>query len=92
MNWRQTATATHTGKLKHFIPQDGIYVYFRFNEDQKIMVVLSKNMDTKTLDLNRFAEMLEGEAMATDVLSGKTFRLGQTMEVPGNGALILELK
>ena len=92
LNWRQTATATHTGKLKHFIPQDGIYVYFRFNEDQKIMVVLSKNMDTKTLDLNRFAEMLEGEAMATDVLSGKTFRLGDTMEVPGNGALILELK
>lgn len=92
LTWRQTATAVHDGKLRHFIPQDGIYVYFRTNEEQKIMVILSKNEAAKTLDLNRFEEMSAGETHATDILSGKRIKLEETMEVPANSALILELK
>ena len=92
LTWRQSATAVHNGKLLHFIPQDGMYVYFRYNDEQKIMVVLSKNEASKTLDLDRFTEMTSGANSATDVLTGKRFQLGKTMEVAGNSALILELK
>ncbi len=33
LNWRKGATAIHNGSLKHFVPEDGVYVYFRKNAD-----------------------------------------------------------
>ena len=46
LHWRQSATAIHNGKLMHFIPKDGIYVYFRYNDDQKVMIIFNKNQNT----------------------------------------------
>ena len=43
LNWRKTKDVIHTGKLKHYIPADGIYVYFRYNNDESVMVVLNNN-------------------------------------------------
>jgi hypothetical protein len=30
--WRKNASAIHDGKLMHFAPEDGTYVYFRYND------------------------------------------------------------
>jgi len=37
LQWRKTATAIHHGQLKHFIPKDGVYLYSRFDESQKLL-------------------------------------------------------
>ncbi|MFT6320173.1 MAG: glycosidase [Granulosicoccus sp.] len=92
LQWRKTATAIHDGKLMHFIPKDGIYVYFRSNADQKVMVIYNKNKTETSLDLSRYAEMLEGKTKGTDVLSGKVISLKNKIQVAGNGATILDLK
>ncbi len=92
LHWRQTATAIHNGKLKHFIPQDGVYVYFRYNEEQKIMVVFNKNEKETALGLKRFAEILDGETAGTDVISTKKHELNGTIQVAANSVTILELK
>jgi glycosidase len=92
LQWRKTATAIHDGKLMHFIPKDGIYVYFRYNADQKVMVIYNKNKTETSLDLSRYAEMLEGKTKGTDVLSGKVISLENKIQVAGNGATILDLK
>ncbi|MGB3544097.1 glycoside hydrolase family 13 protein, partial [Rubrivirga sp.] len=31
--WRQTADVVHHGRLTQFIPRDGVYVYFRWDDD-----------------------------------------------------------
>lgn len=92
LQWRKTATSIHNGKLMHFIPKDGVYVYFRYNDEQKIMVIFNKNKTETSLDLDRYAEMLEGKTKGTDVLSGKDYSLGKKILIKGNEATILDLK
>lgn len=92
LQWRKTATAIHNGKLMHFIPKDGVYIYFRYNDEQKVMVIFNKNKTETSLDLSRYAEMLEGKTKGTDVLSGKVFSLKNKIQVVGNQATILDLK
>ena len=92
LSWRKGATAIHTGKLTHFVPNEGVYVYFRYNEAQRIMVILNKNLTDYKLDLNRFEEMLKGVQQGTDVLSGTLYKLEESLKLPANAPLILELK
>ena len=39
--WRKSASAIHNGNLLHFAPKNGLYVYFRTNEEQRVMVVMN---------------------------------------------------
>ena len=92
LNWRKQKSVIHNGKLVHFIPELGTYVYFRFNDREKVMVVLNKNEDNHLLDLSRFSEMLEGVLTGKDVLTGKQFKMEKEILLSNKGALILELK
>jgi glycosidase len=92
LNWRKDAAAVHSGKLTHFRPEDGVYVYFRYLEDQGVMVVLNKNHEPSVLDLDRFAERLEAFPVARNVISGEWLTLGPRLTAPPRSPLILELR
>lgn len=92
LQWRKNAPAVQSGKLTHFIPKDGVYVYFRHNDQQKVMVVLNKNAQPYTLQLDYFTEMLQGAKTASDVLGGGTQPLGKTLTVPAKAPMVLEIK
>jgi neopullulanase len=90
--WRKTAAVIHHGKLLHFMPEDGTYVYFRYNDTAKVMVVLNKNTGETTLDLARFAPMLTGVSTGKDVISGKAYPLKGSITLPARAPLVLELE
>ncbi|WP_417359798.1 glycoside hydrolase family 13 protein [Gallaecimonas pentaromativorans] len=90
LNWRKTAPAI-SGRLVHYVPQDGVYSYFRLSPAQQVMVVMNKNDKAQTLDLGRFAE-LKGHQLGHEVLSGNTYSLTGTLTVPAKTAWVLELK
>lgn len=92
LNWRKGKEVIHTGKMKHYLPQNGVYVYFRYNDKESVMVVLNNNDNAQTLDLSRFKESLNGFTMAQDVISGKPLELKSTLTIPAKSPLILELK
>ena len=69
-----------------------MYVYFRYTNDEKIMVILNKNKTETKLDLTRFEEMIGGYSTGKDVISGKIYQLNNDIELPMNDVLILELK
>lgn len=92
LNWRKGAEVIHTGKLRHFIPQNGVYVYFRYTDEQKVMVVLNKLKKGDEMPLERYQEMLEGVTSGTDVLSGEKYELEETLKLSPKQALILELE
>jgi glycosidase len=92
LKWRRTASAVQTGKLVHFDPKDGVYVFFRFDKSQRVMVILNKNEKPYELELARFANMLEGTTHGLDVISGITFPMSGKIALPTKGALILDLK
>lgn len=102
--WRKTSSAIHTGKLVHFAPypyssfsadlgpQDGVYVYFRYNEKDRVMVALNHADKPRTLGLERFKEMLAGHVSGVDVISGRKVDLSATLHIEPRSALIVDLK
>ncbi|MBX2926752.1 MAG: glycoside hydrolase family 13 protein [Saprospiraceae bacterium] len=91
-SWRKQSPVIHHGKLKHYLPENDTYVYFRYDDQRKVMVVMNRKTEPVNLPLARFSEMIAGARSAKDVLSGQSFPLGKMLTVPARQALILELE
>jgi glycosidase len=90
-NWRKTMSVIHTGKLKHFTPENNVYVYFRYNEGQTVMVVLNNSDKAAELDPKRFSEVTGGFTTGKEVISDKILSLKQAMTVPAKTGWVLML-
>jgi glycosidase len=91
-NWRKNKTVIHTGKLMHFVPENGIYTYFRYNDKETVMVILNKNETEKMLSTKRFAERMDGFSSGTDIISSAGIADLSAIKVPAKSAMIIELK
>lgn len=91
LNWRKTATAIHNGKLTHFIPENEVYVYFRYNQEQTVMVILNNGYQPKVLDTKRFNEFLGDKKNGTDIISGKQLENLSKIQLSPRSAMIIEL-
>ncbi len=92
LNWRKTATAIHDGKLIHFVPVNGVYIYFRFNDEMKVMVVLNKTASRQNVDLTQFSELLIKGTTAKNIITGKEITLNNNLTVDSKQPLILEIE
>lgn len=92
LNWRKTATAIHGGKLIHFVPANGVYTYFRFNDEMKVMVVLNKTANRRNVDLTQFSELLIKGKIAKNIITGKEITLSNNLTVDSKQPLILEIE
>ncbi len=90
-NWRKDNNAVHFGKTMHFVPYDNVYVYFRYNDSNKVMVVINNNPNDQTLDLKRFAEMIQDHKSGTEVMSGNNVSLKTSLSIAGKSSMIIEL-
>lgn len=88
-NWRKTSSAVTQGKLTHYLPKDGSYVYFRHDGRQTVMVVINKNAADTRLDLGRFAGMIKGARSATNVLTKAQVNLGAPLLLPAMSSVVL---
>ena len=91
LKWRQGQEVVHSGSLMHYVPIGGVYVYFRYNADETVMVILNKNANEVSLDLDRFDLRIDHHSTATDVIHDKTFDLGGSIMVPAWDVMVLEL-
>ena len=90
--WRKSKDVIHSGKTTHYIPENNVYVYFRYNEKETVMVVINNNSEKQILKTNRFKENIQNFKSGKEVLSGKIIDLNTEIEIEGKSALILELK
>ena len=76
------------------MPKEKVYVYFRYNENEKVMVIINNNEKEQTFDLNRFAESLTGVSKGKDVITGKEFSISpqNKITISEKSSLILELE
>lgn len=91
-NWRKEKSVIHSGKLMHYIPENNVYVYFRYNDNEAVMVIINNNKDKQTLKLDRFKENIQNYTSGRDIFSGESFDITKEMTIEGKSALILELK
>ena len=92
LNWRKNKEVIHTGKLTHYIPENNVYVYFRHNDKETVMVLINNAPDTQKLNLTRFQENIKSFTLGNDILSGKTIDLKTELSIEGKTSMILELK
>lgn len=91
LNWRKTNEAIHNGKTLHYIPNNNVYVYFRYTDNKRVMVVINNNKENQSLDLKRFSEGIKNFTKGKDIISDKDFDLKNNLPVPSKSSLILEL-
>jgi len=94
LNWRKTQPAVHHGRMRHFVPEDGTYAWFRFDAPKskdRVMVVLNKAKEPRTLDAARFREVLPAGASGTDVVSGQRVDLSGRFTVPPRTVWVLQV-
>jgi len=90
--FRKTASAIKTGKMMQFVPENGVYVYFRYDANQTVMCIMNTNEFPVTIPLDRFKERMNGFKKAYDVATGNTFNLENMMTLGGSYLLVLELQ
>lgn len=91
LSYRKQKPVLHYGWLKHFVPEENIYVYFRYDNNETVMVVLNNNDKEMVLDTGRFEEATYGYKKAKDNLSGKTFDGFGRWTIPAMSSMVLEL-
>lgn len=91
LNWRKNNDAVCLGSLMNFVPQDGIYVYFRYTDKCKVMVIINNNDEAKTVKTERFNEMLGDCKTGVDVISGERIETLGQLSVDAKTARVIEL-
>jgi glycosidase len=66
---RQSNDALHSGKMVQYVPEDGLYVYFRYTDKQVFMVVVNTSDKELTSKSTKYAQFLEGKKTLKNSLS-----------------------
>jgi neopullulanase len=92
VHWRNQTPAVHFGKLTHFVPEQNVYVYFRYDDQDTIMVVINASYHDRSLNTTRFNELTDGFVRAREITTGTEIADISSIEVPAQTAFILHLK
>lgn len=90
LNWRRGNEVIARGTLKHFMPENGLYVYQRRLGDKEVTVMMNGNDTPLTASMDNIREILPEGARRRDMLSGQTFEITREMTFPARAILILE--
>jgi glycosidase len=84
-NFRKSSPALTKGKLMQFVPENGLYTYFRYDPKQTVMVISHTGKEETTVNMGRFTERTAGFTRMRDIHSGEikslqnfTIRAGQS--------------
>lgn len=91
LHYRKNTTALQTGKTRHFIPEDGVYVYFRYDDAKRVMVIWNTNEQAVNHQLGRYGEMLKGYQKGKDILKQQTVELS-AIQVEPFSVRVIELQ
>ena len=85
-NFRKKSSAIMTGKMMQYVPEDGVYTYFRYDAKQTIMVVMNTTKTDKIISFDKFAERTNGFTQVVDISINtkspiKNFTLGSYKSV-----------
>ena len=89
-NYRKNTPALQTGKMMQYIPEHGVYVYFRYDKQKTVMVVYNSTDKEQSVTTDRYTERINGAEKALNVISGNTIDLSK-LTVPAKTTLVLEL-
>jgi glycosidase len=91
LNWRKSKPVIHRGNLIQFAPENGVYTFFRYNDEETIMVLFNKNDEMVEHKLSKYEEMLGDFTHAANIMGDTTVRLDGKLNLSGKKAYIFSL-
>lgn len=91
LNWRKHKSVIHSGQLMQFTPVKNIYAYFRYDENDTVMVIFNRGEETASIKTARFAERIGDAKTAVDVITGKTYDISDAISLEPRSVLLLEI-
>lgn len=92
LQWRKANPSIVQGKLMHYTPDNsGVYVYVRYKDDQRVLVVLNGTNADKTIQMARYKEATGKYISGKDVITGNNVDILTSLSIPARGVFILEL-
>lgn len=91
-NYRKNNEVLQTGKLMQYAPENGIYVYFRYNKEKTVMVLVNSNENEEIVSTGRYSERINGFTKALNVITDENYHSINSFKLPPKNVLILELK
>ncbi len=92
LSWRKNTPVLHSGKLTHYAPKDGLYVYFRYDSSKKVMVIINKDKKAKKIRPEDYPSMIstdEYQLKVSDVFNSNEYSLNQPILVDAESFLVL---
>jgi glycosidase len=90
-NYRKNSPALTKGKFVQYLPVDGVYVYFRYTEQQKVMCIMNTNAESAKLNLSRFQDHIGKSSIGKNVVSGQSINISGSIELQPYTNLVIEL-
>lgn len=91
LKWRKGNKIISEGKMKHFMPQSGVYVYERYLEDKSVMVFINGSNKEVKLPLARYAESLKGRTKGKDVLTKRVITFTENLKLTPKEVLVIDM-
>ena len=92
LNWRKHKKLIHYGDLKQFVPVNNVYVYFRLNENEKVMVVINNNSSKQTINWQNYKELLSNDQQGFDIISQQKIDLSKPYILASKTSMIIEFE
>ncbi|MBC7874002.1 MAG: cyclomaltodextrinase C-terminal domain-containing protein, partial [Ferruginibacter sp.] len=89
-NFRKNSSAITSGKTMQFIPKDGLYIYFRYDNNQTVMVAANTGDKDAKPDWSQYSERTKGFTQVRNVVSGKIKPLNG-LEIESKESFVFEL-
>ncbi len=89
-NFRKKSSALTTGKTMQFVPKEGMYVYFRYDNRQTVMVITNSGDKAVKPDWIPFEERMKGFTRVKNVVNGHIEHLSDLILEP-NESFVFEL-
>ena len=89
-NWRKGNKVISEGLLKHFMPENGMYVYERRLGDKRAVVIMNGTDRQLSVDMSIYREILPIGATLKDVITGEEFTITNEIHFAPRALFILE--
>ena len=89
-NFRKNSDALKNGKFMQYLPQDGLYIYFRYTGSQTVACIMNTSENTKNVNLLKdFSERSQSFTRTKNIQTGTPG--GMEFTIPAKSMYVLEL-
>jgi len=87
--YRKTSAALKTGEMMQYLPEEGLYVYFRYTKGQTIMCIMNTDTKERKLNFEKYAERTNGFKGGKDIVTGA--QIGNEFTMAAMSMQLIEL-